>query len=239
MDDPVPAPGDRELLAAEHALGVLEGDALAMAQRRMLAEPGFAAEVEAWRERLAGIALEAADHEPPAAVWGRISAAIDGQGGAADNVATLRQLRRWRAGAIGAAALAAGLAGVLVMPQPAITPPAIQQPGPAVVAQLRGEGDGPVIAARYDPQTAELRLVSTDMGQNELAPELWIIPADGVPRSLGLMQPTGDTRMIVAQGHRTMMADGATLAVTMEPRDNAPHAAPSSAPVASGKIFGI
>ncbi len=238
MDDPVPPPGDRELLAAEYALGVLEGDALAMAQRRTLAEPGFADEVEAWRERLAGIALEAADHEPPAAVWSRISAAI-GQTSEGNNVATLRQLRRWRAGAIGAAALAAGLAGVLVMPQPQVAPPTVEQPGPAVVAQLRGEDDGPVIAARYDPQTAELRLVSTDMGQSDLAPELWVIPADGVPRSLGLMQPAGDTRMTVAQGHRTMMADGATLAVTMEPRDSAPHAVPSSAPVASGKIFGI
>lgn len=250
MDDPVPSPGDRDLLAAELALGVLDGDARAEAERLMLANPIFAEAVEAWRERLAAIALEAEDVMTPPALWDRVSAAIDAereqrvqgeQSGQGDTVVLLRRIRRWRAGAIGAGALAAVLAGILAVPQPGRAP-LVVAPGraaPAVVAQLRGEDDGPVIAARYDPQTAALRLVASDIQAGELAPELWIIPADGVPRSLGLIQPAGDTLLTVAEGHRSMMTDGATLAVTMEPRATAPHAAPGSAPVASGKIFGI
>lgn len=249
MDDPVPAPDDRDLLAAELALGVLEGEALALAQRRLMADPAFAEEVEAWRERLADIALEAEDVAAPDTLWPRIAAAIASENApSSGEVILMRRLRRWRIATIGTGAMAAALAGLLLIPQQdVVTPPAsvpAPDPGPlriapAVVAQLRGAEDGPIIAARYNPGTAELRLHSTDMGQGELAPELWVIPADGVPRSLGLIKPAGRTVLKVAEGHRSMMADGATLAVTMEPPATAPHAAPSSAAVASGKIFGI
>lgn len=244
MADPVPPPGDRELLAAELALGVLEGEARAQAERRLLHDPGFAEQVEAWRERLAAIALESGDVEPPAMLWDRVSAAVGDL--ASDDQVTLlrRRLNRWRAGAVGAAMLAAALAALLVLPPASLRSPAppdapVIVTAPAVVAQLRGEGDGPVVAARYDPGTARLRLIATDMGKSELVPELWVIPADGIPRSLGLIQPVGATELTIAQGHRAMMADGATLAVTMEPRAGAPHAAPGSPPVVSGKIFGI
>jgi len=39
--------------------------------------------------------------------------------------------------------------------------------------------------------------------------------------------------------HRALLTDGATLAITLEPRDGAPHRAPSSAPIAAGKISTI
>ncbi|QDX25100.1 hypothetical protein FPZ54_03060 [Sphingomonas suaedae] len=246
MDDPVPPPGDRELLAAELALGVLDGDALAAARRRLLSDPAFAEEVEAWHERLAAIALDAPDEAAPDGMWKRIEAAIDAREhpAAVADLVPLSRLRRWQAGAVAAAGIAAALAVLLALPRPAVGP--VSPPGPAqvaaqpaIVAELRGEGEGPVIFARYDPASAGLRLVAHDMGESDLAPELWVIPDDGVPRSLGLIASAGDTRLTVAQGHRAMMKDGATLAITMEPRATAPHAAPSGPPVASGKIFGI
>ena len=42
MVDPMDLPDERELLAAELALGVLEGDALAAANRRLLTDTAFA-----------------------------------------------------------------------------------------------------------------------------------------------------------------------------------------------------
>jgi anti-sigma-K factor RskA len=77
------------------------------------------------------------------------------------------------------------------------------------------------------------------MPASDLAPELWVIPADGVPRSLGLVSAEGLSRVGVPVAHRALMQDGATLAITMEPSDGAPHRAPSSAPVAAGKITTI
>ncbi|WP_337847360.1 anti-sigma factor [Sphingomonas sp.] len=237
-------PEDRDLLAAELALGVLEGDARAAAMRRTLADPGFAEAVEAWRERLAGIALDAPDAVPPAQMWDRIDAAIAQTAPAAPgDLVSRRQLRWWQAGTAATGMVAAALALVVLTPrpEPSIIPPAPIPVAaqPAIVAQLRGEGEGPLVAARYDPQTAQLRLVAQDMDASESVPELWIIPADGIPRSLGVIAAAGDTQLQVAEGHRAMLHDGATLAITMEPRATAPHDAPTGPRVAAGKIFGI
>ncbi|WP_327516825.1 anti-sigma factor [Sphingomonas sp.] len=236
-------PDERELLAAELALGVLEGDALAAANRRLLTDAAFAEEVEAWRDRLAGMALDVPEETPPDELWSRIERAIDGTGPApVVDLVPRRQLRRWQFGTAAAGAVAAALAVMLVIPgpEPSIIPPPTQIAAqPAIVAQLRGEGEGPLVAARYDPSTAQLRLVAQDMGDDPRVPELWIIPEDGIPRSLGVIQPAGDTQLTVAEGHRSMLHDGATLAITMEPRATAPHPAPTGPRVAAGKIFGI
>ncbi|RYY45458.1 MAG: hypothetical protein EOP59_04435 [Sphingomonadales bacterium] len=243
MVDPMDLPDERELLAAELALGVLEGDALAAASRRLLTDVAFAEEVEAWRDRLAGMALDVPDETPPDELWSRIERAIDGTGPApVVDLVPRRQLRRWQFGTAAAGAVAAALAVMLVIPRPdplIIPPPTQVAVQPAIVAQLRGEGEGPLVAARYDPSTAQLRLVAQDMGEDPRVPELWIIPEDGIPRSLGVIQPVGDTQLAVAEGHRSMLHDGATLAITMEPRATAPHPAPTGPRVAAGKIFGI
>lgn len=242
MVDPMDLPDERELLAAELALGVLEGDALAAANRRLLSDAAFAEEVEAWRERLAGMALDVPDETPPDELWSRIERAIDGVAPApVVDLVPRRQLRRWQFGTAAAGAVAAALAVMLVIPRSEPIAPAPTQVAaqPAIVAQLRGEGEGPFVAARYDPATAQLRLVAQDMGDDPRVPELWIIPEDGIPRSLGVIRPAGDTQLVVAAGHRSMIHDGATLAITMEPRATAPHPAPTGPRVAAGKIFGI
>ncbi|WP_439538095.1 anti-sigma factor [Sphingomonas sp.] len=242
MVDPMDLPDERELLAAELALGVLEGDALAAANRRLLTDTAFAEEVEAWRERLAGMALDVPDETPPDELWSRIERAIDGVAPApVVDLVPRRQLRRWQFGTAAAGAVAAALAVMLVIPRSEPVAPAPTQVAaqPAIVAQLRGEGEGPFVAVRYDPATAQLRLVAQDMGDDPRVPELWIIPEDGIPRSLGVIRPAGDTQLVVAAGHRSMIHDGATLAITMEPRATAPHPAPTGPRVAAGKIFGI
>ena len=58
-------PGD-EALAAEHALGVLTTRERAAAEQRMARDPAFAAQVLAWRARLAPLAAETAPAAPPA-----------------------------------------------------------------------------------------------------------------------------------------------------------------------------
>ena len=58
----------------------------------------------------------------------------------------------------------------------------------------------------------------------------------GVGTALGLVAARGGRDMAVAPAHRALLAEGATLAVTMEDARTAPHAGPSGPPVAAGKI---
>lgn len=232
MTEPLTAEQERDALAAELALGLLEGEERAQALRLRLADPEFAAAVAAWERRLDPMCAEFEARTPPN-VWPAVERRLGGSSGDA------AQLRRWRFAAIGSGAIAASLALVLLLrPLPAPVE-IVRAPDRLVVAQLDGGEQGVLLAANYDPDAGELRIRVVKMPDSELAPELWIIPSDGVPRSLGLVTREGLSRMPVAEGHRAMMHDGATLAITMEPRDGAPHKAPSSAPIAAGKISTI
>ncbi len=99
-----------------------------------------------------------------------------------------------------------------------------------------GNANGPMILARYDPASGGLILRPTGVVPDRLAPELWIIPADGKPRSLGLIAGGTESRVAIDPSYRPLMTEGTTLAVTMEAIDSAPHDTPSSAPIAAGKI---
>lgn len=231
MADPL-TPEERDALAGELALGVLEGEARAEALRLKLADPGFAAAVEAWSARLEPLGTGFAEAPAPD-VWPRIERRVGAAG------TTVRQLRFWRWTSIGSGAVAATLAAFLVL-RPAPPPVEIvRAPQQVVVAQLDGGEQGAYLAASYDPADGQLRIRAMRMPDSRLAPELWVIPSDGVPRSLGMVAPNGMSRMTVPMPHRKMMHDGAVLAITMEPRDGAPHDKPSSAPVAAGKISTI
>ena len=229
MSDALTPEQERDALAAELVLGVLEGEDRARALRLKLADPDFAAAVAAWEVRLDPL-HDGFDAATPPYVWPAVERRL-GAGG--DQV---RALRRWRFTAIGSGALAASLALTLLLrplPAPVIV---AQMPDQMAVAQLEGEEQAVMFAANYDPEAGELRIRAMKMPDSEMMPELWVIPADGVPRSLGMVTRSGSSRMRVPMPVRDMMEDGATLAITMEPRDGAPHKAPSGKPIAAGKI---
>ncbi|VWX50755.1 anti-sigma factor domain-containing protein [Novosphingobium sp. 9U] len=227
-------PPELETLAGELALGLLEGEDRAEAMRRCLSDRTFAAAVAQWRERLEPL-HEAFEESPATDLW----PAIEGRLSKSGDHRLRRLVKRWRAGAIASGLLAASLAAFIVL-RPFPTPVQDAPPdGQAAVAQLGGEAAAALLAANYDPASGVLRIRAVRMPVSALAPELWVIPADGVPRSLGLVAAGGVSKVAVAPETRALLQDGATLAITLEPREGAPHRAPSSAPIAAGKISTI
>ncbi len=216
---------DRAVMAGSLALGLLEGPERANAMRLMLADRDFARMVEQWRLRTGDLFDAVPEVEPPAHIWEAISQRVN---------PTIEPTRNWwRLGTIGASALAASLALALLWQLPQSSAPAQQI---YAVSQLTGEIDGLRIAARYEPATATLRLRTTGMPDTPTAPELWVVPADGIPRSLGQIARSGDTVIVVAKGHRSLINPDASFALSMEPKAQQPHQSPSAPMVARGKI---
>lgn len=233
MSQPEPLlPQDRDALAGELALGILEGEERAQALRLMLSDRDFAARVEQWRAHQSGLFDAIGDVEPPASAWSGIAARIDNE----TSTKTVEQpaLRWWRRGALASAALAAGLALLLIVPQrpapPTDSPPAM------AVAQLTGPIAGLRIATRYDPATSTLRVRASGMPATPTEPELWIVTADGRPFSLGQIDRDGETVIRVAEGHRALINARSHFSLSMEPRSPQPSAAPSAPFVADGAI---
>ena len=106
----VSGPPDRDLQAAEYVLGTLpRAERLAFA-RALATEADLQAAVARWQARLAPLADTVPEVAPPAGLWLRIRAALSPAGADPRVESLARSLRRWRLGALGASALAAGLA---------------------------------------------------------------------------------------------------------------------------------
>jgi anti-sigma-K factor RskA len=243
MTDKLREGSDPHVLAGEHALGLLEGQEQRQAREMLASDPDYAREVARWRGRLAPLVEEVEPVEPPAALWHRVEQAIaEGGEGASSNVVQLRRrLTVWRGATAGMTALAASLAVILVsQPRTSIEPPPAAQPQrPPMVAMLSSEKDMKVVAS-WDPTGRQLVLaVAGDMPADPAhAHELWVIPADGKPRSLGTMPASKQTHMRLADALAQLLQEGATIAISVEPRGGSPTGAPTGPVVASGALAG-
>ena len=222
---------DDNILAAEVALGLLDGGEAEAARRRVAADPALASRVEWWRDRFEGLAEERA--EPSASLWPRIDARLPRN----DNSAA--QVRRWRAGAFAATLVAVVLGSSLALrPSPApVAPSVAPAAAPLLLASLTGEG-GVVATVAYDPATARLTLVHGAIDTHQHDPELWIIPAGGTALSLGTIDPVHSTTTPARADARRHIGAGATFAITLEQRGGSPTGKAQGPIIASGIIAG-
>lgn len=229
---------ERDLLAAEHALGLLEGEELVEARGLVASDPAFARAVAEWEARLAPLLDEVGAVEPPQAVWQRVRAAIAAPPAEGGNVVELRRkLGRWQALAAGASAIAASLA-VVVAYNALRPPPAAVEPGSAdvMLAALMNQDKTMLLSAAWRPADNSLMIMpETIRPAPGHSHELWIIPADGKPRSLGIVHArTG--RMAVDPVMAPHFAGTPTLAVSVEPEGGSPGEAPSGPVIATGQL---
>lgn len=224
-------------MAAELALGVLEGQERAEALRLSLTNPAFAAMVAQWQGQLDSLG-EGFEEAPPPDLWRAIETRLDAE----PQAGTIHKLRLWKGLAAALGALAAGLAVIIVLGPATIREAsdlaAPADPASVVIAQLTGI-DGTLLAANIDPQGQFLEIRAIALPDTQLTPELWVISGDGVPRSLGPIARSGTTQVRLPANLRPLVNDGAVLAVSLELAEGAPHAAPSSTPIATGNISAI
>ena len=240
-----PELNESEALAAEHALGVLSQAERAQAELRMASDPAFAADVDAWRARLAPLTLSIAPVPAPPGVWPRIERALPANDNA--DAAGGRGVRFWRGTAVSSLGLlAASLVAVVMLTlQP---PTVVQAPGPVAGPLLNASlttQDGapvPLFVAAYDPARKALIITSlvkagSDPGKVH---ELWVIPSDGKPRALGFVEPGKSKSIPMSRELADAMAEGSAIAVSIEPPGGSPNPnAPSGPITAVGKLAKI
>ena len=225
-------------LAAEYVLGTLRGPARRRFDALLPAHPALRVAVMRWQDALVPLAASVRPVEPSARVWQGIEARLFAETRAANEGPALspgrwwQRVLPWRAatGLATAAALALGVA--LSLPQP-VQPPLVVVLAPAdaaaagalskarFVASISADGRGlvlkPIDAVALDPQRAL---------------ELWAVPGQGAPRSLGVVAAQGATTVIRAE----LLRNTAAFAVSVEPAGGSPTGAPTGPIISVGKL---
>ena len=218
-------------VSAEYALGLLEGGERAEAERRVLSDPRFAQEVDAWRWRFARLA-ETLPPEPSVPdLWPAIARRLEGVEGERGAVLKLkRSVVLWRAVSAAAAVVAVTLGAALVRPKPTTAP--------MLTARLAPAAGGPAqFVVFYDPGRQALVLtpaaVSVQVGRS---PELWLIPTGGKPVALGVAT---FERTIQMTSTAPPGLESGVLAVSIEPQGGSPTGQPTGPVVATGQLSSL
>ena len=227
-------PGD-DVLAAEYVLGLLDAVSRRDVEARAQADPALAASIATWQRRFHPW-VEALDPVAPSpAVWERVRRrlAVD----AAPKPGLWNSLAFWRlaAGFAAAAAVAAIAIGVYQL-APRV-PTGEEQAARPVTVLARDDGSAGWIAS-IDLAAGKVHMVPvpSPADASGRVDELWIIPAGQKPISLGFVSNEKAHSIAFPAALRSAFAAGATLAVTLEPSQGMPHAAPSGPVVAKGAI---
>lgn len=215
-------------LAGEYVLGLLDPAAQAQIAARIATDAAFADEVHAWRERLAP--MLAGEELPPTHLWDGIRAKLlpaTGQDVGAAKVTFWRTMTVVSAGA-------AAILGILLLQKPDMPAPVTAQA--PVIAALGSEGGEASLTASYDKNSGQMLITPVSLDTGDLYPELWVIPADGTARSLGLVDQSQAQLITVPADMRQYLDAGGTLAITPEPSGGAPGGKATGPVIASGKL---
>lgn len=215
-------------LAGEYVLGLLDVAGNAMAEARIATDVAFAKEVEAWRVRLQP--MLAGDVDPPARLWDSIEKSIPPE---AIQDLGLGKLVFWRT-LTGMSVSAAVILGILLLQKPDIE--SAPTPAKPLIAALSNENRTTSLTASYDETSGRLIVLPVSLDTGKLYPELWIIPADGKARSLGMVDNSSPTAVIIPNDMREFLVSGGTLAITPERAGGAPDGKATGPVIASGKI---
>ena len=217
----------RDRLAAEYVLGTLKGHARRRFEGHLHHDAALRRLVAGWQERLMPMAELAPPKRPPPRVWRGIARRLDLGAGAGRPGWQFRRsesLAFWRA--LGGVATFATLLLVAVL-----AGGVFERPQPDYVATLADDKAQPVLLLSGDSRRASLRVQF--VGQTPVAADkslqLWAVPRQGSPRSLGLLAAPGATTLVLDGG--AFAADVTMLAVSLEPRGGSPDPQGPSGPI--------
>jgi anti-sigma-K factor RskA len=215
-------------LAAEYVLGTLRGPARRRFENLLAAHPLMHDAVAQWQQRLSPLSATVEAVTPSARVWRGIEARLFGE--PAPQPTMWQRLSLWR-----------GLTGVATAATIAMFMVSSRVPAPqapiVVVLGSNPEAAQALNASFVASVTADGRaLVLRPINDLALTPgralELWAVPTQGAPRSLGLVRESGATTVLRTQ----LLRDTAAFAVSVEPAGGSTTGAPTGPIVSVGKL---
>lgn len=214
-----------DALAAEYVLGTLGGPARRRFERWRSTEWHVERRVQAWEERLSGLALRLPPMRPSPHVWTQIEKRIGAGGASRSRVPPPPEKHApWSALAAGVALFAVLLGGFVAWR-------VLQGPPLHEMATLTAESaTQPAWELHADDDLRHLRAIAGPgaVAQAGKSYELWALPDNGgAPVSLGLMPVTGEVERELTDAQREALRGASKVAVSLEPEGGSTTGGPT------------
>jgi anti-sigma-K factor RskA len=216
-------PEARDALAAEYVLGTLDARAAREVAAALASDAALAASVAAWEARLAPLSALAPPEAPPPALWPRIERSLALAPPTPARAAS--RITLWRSWALGATALAAGLAAFVVLRAP--------EP-PRLVTVLLTDRAQPAWLVEAERDAIRLAALNPQAPPEGRVLQLWALPPGATaPTSLGLIPAAGEIR-VAPQGLRP--EPGMLIEISLEPPGGSPTGRPTGPILFIGRL---
>jgi anti-sigma-K factor RskA len=237
-----------DALAAQYVAGTLRGRARSRFESLLPSHPALQKAVRDWQLRLMPLTAVVPEVAPPARVWAAIEkrlwpvSATTAQNAAAQNAATPQgwwhRLGLWRALSGASLAAVVGLGVLLGNPPPAQAPVVVVLDSTGADTPASISAKGSIVASFSGDGRALVTRTLTPVGMTpDRVLELWSVPPEGNPRSLGLISANGVTVLKRERLPATVLKGGTSaLAVSVEPPGGSPTGVPTGPVVFAGKL---
>lgn len=218
-------PDSRRILAGEYVLGLLRGGARRRLERYMREDPELSSEIAFWERHLAAWNRVVKPIPPPERVWKHLNAQV--------TLETRSYSPQWPVLRL-AAAVALLVLGVIVgryilAPTPTPTYLAMMSTGPGRPSW--------VVTVQPQKRYVHMTALANDRPPSGKSYELWLLPKQGAPIPMGLMNPTGVASETVSATLMAALHHAKGLAISLEPRGGSPTGKPTGPIVALSPIL--
>ena len=219
-------PERRRALAADYAIGLMPPTARKRFEHLLQDDAPLRAELARWNTHLSQLTEPLLEQPVPDHVWQAIVARIEPQ---TLHVPARRPFWSWvRLSALACSLLIALTVGLLYnrdsVQYKATLLSGTAQPGLSIEAHSDYLNVRP------------LELAAVDGGRSL---ELWAIPVEGKPVSLGLIPRDGDGRIVLSQSQQQLIRIPVVLAVSLEPQGGSPTGQPTGSVLYQGPLASL
>ncbi|WP_456022979.1 anti-sigma factor [Pseudomonas protegens] len=219
-------PALRRALAADYAIGLMSAPARRRFEQLLLDDAVLRAEVAQWQESLATLTEALPEHPVPDRVWHGITARIEPQ---VLHVPKKRPFWNWLR-------VTAALCSIVVL---VFLGSLYNRDDARYRATLLTADAQPALKVEAHADYLQVEPLTLAAVDADRSLELWAIPADGKPISLGVIPAGGKGKVELSEVQKALIDKPIALAVSLEPKGGSPTGQPTGPVLYQGALAGL
>jgi anti-sigma-K factor RskA len=219
-------PALRRALAADYAIGLMSAPARRRFEQLLLDDATLRAELAQWQESLVSLTEALPEHPVPDRVWQGITARIEPQ---VLHVPEKRPFWNWLR-------LTAAICSIAVL---VLLGSLYNRDDARYRATLLTADAQPALKVEAHADYLQVEPLTLAAVDADRSLELWAIPADGKPISLGVIPAGGKGKVELNEAQKMLIGKPIALAVSLEPKGGSPTGHPTGPVLYQGALAAL